>query len=121
MCALIPSHRQNLPVWLRAVVWLALLLSPTGYCLLLMITYRMQGPALPQSFVVLLQSCVVLLFCLIPVVALLVCGTVVWRSKLRVGWRVGGLVLTVLAMLFQVGALVVIIVSAITVAISPAQ
>ncbi len=70
-------------------------------------------PAPPQWFVV-------ALFCLVPVVALLVCGAVVWRSKLPVRWRVVWLVLTVLAMLFQVAVLVVAIVSAITVAISPA-
>ena len=113
MGALIPQHRRSLPVWLSAAVWLAVLLSPTGYVLSVVTLCKLQMPAPPEWFVV-------ALFCLIPVVALLFCGTVVWLSKLRVRWRVGWLVLTVLAMLFQVGTLVVIIVSAITVAISPA-
>jgi hypothetical protein len=71
-------------------------------------------PPPPQGFVV-------ALFCLIPVVALLVCGTVVWQSSLSVPWRVSWLVSTLLGMLFQVGVLLVIIISAVTVAISPAQ
>ena len=87
--------------------WLAAFLSPTASFLLLTVWSRLQVPAPPAGFVV-------TLFCLIPVVALLVCGTVVWRKKPRVGW----LVLTVLAMALQVGVLLVIIVSAITVAIS---
>jgi hypothetical protein len=109
-----PGIRRILPAWASAAVWLTALLSPTGYFLLLMTADRLHVPALPESFVV-------LLFCVIPIVALLVCWAVVWLSKLRVPWRVGLLVLTVLAMLFQFGVLVVIVVSAITAAISPAQ
>jgi len=81
---------------------------------LLAVWNRSQVPAPPGGFVV-------ALFCLIPVVALLVCGTVVWRTRLRASWRVGLLVLTVLAMALQVGVLLVIIVSAITAAISLPQ
>jgi hypothetical protein len=114
MRALNLHHSQSLPIWLSVPVWLAVFLSPTAYVLLLMIINRLQAPAPPEGFVV-------LLFCLIPVVALLACGTVVWRSKVSLGWRVGGLVLTVLAMLLQCGVLFVIIVSAITVAIAPSQ
>jgi hypothetical protein len=114
MRTLIPQYPRILPVWLSTAVWLAVLLSPTGYFVLLMIADRLQVPAPPERFVV-------LLFCLIPVVALLVCGTVVWLSQVRAPWRVGWLVLTVLAMLLQVGAFVVILVSAITSAIAPVQ
>ncbi len=113
MGALISQYRRGLPVGLSAAVWLAVLLSPTGYVLSVATLCRLHMPAPPQWFVV-------ALFCLVPVVALLVCGAVVWRSKLPVRWRVVWLVLTVLAMLFQVAVLVVAIVSAITVAISPA-
>ena len=81
---------------------------------MLRIADRWQMPALPESFVV-------SLFCLVPVVALLVCGSVAWLSKLNRRRRVGWLVLTVLAMLLQVGGLLVIIVSAVTSAIAPAQ
>lgn len=108
MRALNPRHPRSLPVWL------AVFLSPTAYVLLLMIMDRLQVPAPPEGFVV-------SLFCLIPVVALLACGTRVWLSKMSLGWRVGGLVLTVLAMLLQCGVWLVIIVSAISAAIAPAQ
>lgn len=103
-----PKHLQNLPVWL------AVFLSPTACILLLMILASLQVPAPLEDFVV-------LVVCLVPIVALLSCGTAVWLSKMRLGWRVGGLVLTSLAMLLQCGVWFVIIVSAITVAISPAQ
>ena len=71
-------------------------------------------PAPPQGFIV-------SLFCLIPMVALLVCGAVVWRTNLRGSFRVGWLVMTVLAMALQVGVLLVMIVSAITAAIALPQ
>ena len=114
MRALNPHHPQCLSVWLSMPVWLAVFLSPTAYVLLLMIMDRLQVPAPPEGFVV-------LLFCLIPVVALLACGTMVWRSKMSLAWRVGGLVLTVLAILIQCGVWFVIIVSAISAVIAPAQ
>jgi len=108
------QHARSLSVWLSVPVWLAFFLSPTVLVLLLMIMDRLQVPAPPEGFVV-------TLFCIIPVVALLACATVVWQSKMNLGWRVGGLVLTVLGMLLQCGVWFVIIVSAITAAISPAQ
>ena len=58
--------------------------------LLIIILDRLEVPALPEGLVA-------LLFCLVPVVALLACGTVVWHSKFTLVRRVGGLVLTVLA------------------------
>ncbi len=64
---------------------------------------------------------VVGLFCFVPVVALLVCGTIVWLSKMSTGKRVGGLALTVLGMTLQVGVWYVIIVAAITAMIASAQ
>jgi hypothetical protein len=103
----------NLPVGLRVAVWLVVFLSPTVYALLVASLSRAQVPAPPGWLIV-------GLFCLIPVVALVVCGALVWVSNMRKGWRAVGLVLTVLGMALQVGALAVIIVSAITVAISPA-
>lgn len=114
MRALTPQPPRSLPVWFSAAAWLAVFLSPTTYCLLLIIAAKWQVPAPPGGLVV-------ALFCLIPVVALLVCGRVAWRSQFHLRWRVGWLVLTVLGMLFQCGALFVIIVSAITAAIAPAQ
>jgi hypothetical protein len=86
-------------------------LSPTGYVLAVIALSRLQMPAPPAWFVV-------ALFCLIPLAALLVCSTVAWLSQVRHGWRVGWLVLTIFAMLLQCGFLAVLILSAITAAIS---
>jgi hypothetical protein len=108
------QHPQRLPVWLSVPVWLAVFLSPTVYVLLLMMMDRLHVPAPPEGFVV-------LLFCLIPVVALLACGIAVWRSKMSLRWRLSGLLLTLLAMSLQCGVWLVFIVSAITAAIAPAQ
>lgn len=114
MSTLNPHHSQIRQDWLRVPVWLAAFLSPTVYVLLVMIMDRIQAPAPSEGMVV-------LLFCLIPVVGLLTCGMVVWSSKLSLRWRVGGVVFTVLAMLVQCGVWLAIIVSAITVTISPVQ
>jgi hypothetical protein len=114
MRALIFQPPRSLPVWWSAAVWLAVYLSPTGYFLLLMIADRWHVPAPPEAVVV-------SLFVLIPLVALMVCGCAVWQSKRDLRRRVIGLILTVLGMVLQMGVLLVIIVSAITVAISPAQ
>jgi hypothetical protein len=111
---LITQYLRSLPIRLRAAIWLAAFVSPTGYFLLLMLANRLQVPAPPEILVV-------SLFCLIPLVALLVSGSVVWQSKLTARWRVGCLIFTVLAMLCQIGILFIIIVSAITAAIAPAQ
>jgi hypothetical protein len=114
MRAFNPQHPQSLPVWSRVPVWLAMFLSPTAYVLFLMVVDRLHVPAPPEGLVV-------FLFCLIPVVALLTCGISVWRSKMSLQRRLGALVLTVLGMLLQCGVWYVIIVSAITAAIAPAQ
>ena len=108
------QHAQRLPVPMSVPAWLAVFLSPTAYLLLLMIMSRLQVPDLIGRFAV-------LLFCLVPVVALLVCGTAVWRSKDTFRWRVGGLVLTTLGMLLQCGILFVILICAIAVMTAPAQ
>jgi len=96
------------------MVWLAVFLSPTVCCLLLLVWSRSELPAPPPGVVV-------SLFCLVPVVALLACGTAVWRTELRAGWKVGWLVAAVLAMALQVGVLLVLIVRAINAAISLPQ
>jgi ABC-type amino acid transport system permease subunit len=105
------QYLRNLPVWSSVAIWLTAFLSPTGYVLAVMTLYRLQMPAPPGRFVV-------ALFCLIPLAALLVCWAVAWLSQVRRGWRVGWLVLTMLAMILQFGFWVVIILSAITAAIS---
>ena len=88
-------------------LWLAVFLSPTAYFLLLLAWHRLPLPAPPAVLIV-------ALFCLIPVAALWVCGSVVWRRT----QRVARVILTVLAMALQVGFLFFIILSAIAVAIS---
>ncbi len=99
MRALIPVYLRNLPLWLSVAIWLAVFLIPTGYCVLLAIVARSRVPAPPESLVVVLLS----LILMVPVAALLVCGNVVWLSKLNLRWRVGWLGLTVLAILLQCG------------------
>ena len=61
------------------------------------------------------------LFCLIPAAALAFCGTLVWRRHWSIAWKVCGLILTVLAMTLQVGALLVVLITAINAAISLPQ
>jgi hypothetical protein len=114
MRTLIAQHERSVPVLRSVAIWLAVFLSPTGFFLLLMTMDKWHVAAPPESLVV-------SLFCLIPIMALLVCGRVTWMSNLNLRWRVAWLVVTVLAMLFQFGILFVIVVSAITAAISPAQ
>jgi hypothetical protein len=114
MRALLFQPPRSLPAWLGVVLWLAVFLSPTGYFLLLVMADRWHVPAPPASLVV-------SLFFVIPIVALLVCWRAAWHSQPTLRRRVIGLVATVLGMLLQVGVLLVIIVSAITAAIAPAQ
>jgi hypothetical protein len=93
------------------VIWFAAFLSPTCYVLAVVFLSRLRMPAPPEWFVV-------TLFCLTPLAALMACSAVAWLSQARRAWRVGWLVLTILAISLQFSFLVVIIVSAITAAIS---
>ncbi len=104
-------YLRKLPPWASLAIWFATLLSPTAYVLAVICLSRLQLAAPPAWFVVGLS-------CVIPVAALIVCSTVAWLSQTRRSWRVGWLVLTIAAIPLQVGMLVVIIVSAITAAIS---
>ncbi len=113
MRALTPAYLRNLPLWLSVGIWLVALLSPTMYCVLLAIASRSQFGALPAGLVIYLVP-------VVPVVALLICGSLVWLSPLNVRWRVAWLGFTLFTMCLQCGILFVIIVSALTVAISPA-
>lgn len=93
--------------------WMAVFLSPSAYFLLVVFWNRLQMPAPPAGLVV-------ALFVLMPVVGLLVCGSVVWRKKLTVGWKVGWFS-TVLAMALQIGVLLVVTRALLITAISYAQ
>ena len=101
MNASIPQSRRSQPAWLSAVVWLSVFLSPTVYFLLLLLANTLQIPRLPATFV--------WLFFLVPVVALLICESVVWSRRRTVVGRIGGMVFTLLAMLLQFGIILVIL------------
>src|SRR5579883_159781 len=108
------TQQRILPVRLSTAVWLPVFLSPTAFCLLLAAWNRSQLPTPPQGIIV-------SLFCLLPLAALLVCGGAVWRSRLRWGLKISGLLITVVAMVLQVAVLLWLIVAMVTVAIALPQ
>jgi hypothetical protein len=95
-------------------VWLCAFISPTAYFLLLLLVNRFQVPAPPE---ILVAS----LFFLVPVVALLVCFRIAWVSSKSIARRIGWMTFTLIAMLLQFGALLVIIIAVIGAAIGYAQ
>src|SRR5882672_8145756 len=101
MNASIPQPRRSLPVWLSTVVWLSAFLSPAVYFLLLLLASKFQIHV-PQTFAW------PLLF-LIPVVALLICESVVWSCSKTVGRKIVWMLFTLLAMLLQFGIILVIL------------
>jgi hypothetical protein len=106
MRALIPQPRRRLPVRLSLTVWLSVFFSPTVYFLLLLLADRfhiVRSP--PEIFVA-------SLFYLIPLIALLVCGSVVWLSSMRAARKIGWMLFTLFAMLLQFGILLAIIIMA---------
>ena len=102
MNASIPQSRRSLPVWLSVVVWLSAFLSPTACFLLLLLANKLQIPNLLAKFLL-------LLFFLIPVVALLICESVAWSCSKSVGRKIGWMLFTLLAMLLQIGIILVIL------------
>ena len=105
MNASIPQPPRSLPVWLSVVVWLSAFLSPAAYFLLILLANKFHIPSPPETFV---WS----LYYLIPVVALLICESVVWSYSKTVGRKIGWMLFTLFAMLLQVGILLAIIVMA---------
>ena len=101
MNASIPQPRRSLQVWLSTVVWLSAFLSPTAYLLLLLFASKFQINV-PETFA---WS---LLF-LIPLLALLICESVVWSCSKTVGRKIGWMVFTLLAMLIEFGIILVIL------------
>ena len=101
MNASITQPRRSLPVWLSTVVWLSAFLSPTAYFLLLLLANNLQIH-LPAKFV---WS---LLF-VIPVVALLICESVVWSCSKTVARKIGWTLFTLLVMLLQFAIILVIL------------
>ena len=84
------------------VGWLSVFFSPSAYFLGILLADKFQIPSPPQSLV---WS----LFFLIPVVALLICGSVVWLHSKTVARKIILMLLTLLGMLLQFGVLVVIL------------
>jgi hypothetical protein len=113
MNASIPQSRRSQPVWLSTVVWLSAFLSPTACFLLLLLASKFQIN-LPGTFV---WS---LLF-LIPVVALLICESVVWSCSKTVGRKIGWLLFTLLAMLLQFAIILAILRTILVMAIGYVQ
>ena len=113
MNASIQQSRRSLPVWLSTVVWLSAFLSPTACFLLLLLANQLQI-SLPETFV---WS----LFFVIPVVALLICESVVWFCSKTVGRRIGWMLLTLLAMLLQFAIILAILRTIIVMAIGYVQ
>src|SRR6476620_2005681 len=101
MNASIPRPRRSLPVWLSTVVWLSAFLSPTVYFLLLLLasTFQINLP----------ETVAGALFFLVPVVALLICESVVWSCSKTVGRKIGWMLFTLLAILLQFALLLVIL------------
>lgn len=93
---------QSFPAGLNAFVWLSAFFSPTAYFLLLVLAGRFQIQMPPPIFVA-------TLFCLIPAAALWFCEAVIWRAAMRVASRITWMLFTLLAMLLQIGVMVVIV------------
>jgi hypothetical protein len=113
MNASIPQPRRSLSVWLSTVVWLAAFVSPTAYFLLLLLANKLQINV-PETFA---WS----LFFLIPVVALLICESVVWSCSKTVGRKIGWILFTLLAMLLQFAIILAILRAIIVAAIGYVQ
>lgn len=95
------------PAWSRLAVWLCAFISPTVYffSLLLADRYHVQI-ALPENIVA-------SLFFLIPVLALVVCELVVWRSSMTKARKIGWMLFTLVAMALQFGVHMALLVAAI--------
>ena len=97
MSAMIPQSRRSWPAWLGVLVWLVAFVSPAAYFILLLIatdSFGGGGFAPPQVIVWPLS-------CLIPIVALVICGGAVWRSSQKTLVRIGWLGFSLIAMVIQ--------------------
>lgn len=99
MRAFIPLTRPSLTLWLSAF------LSPAVYFLFLLVADRLFLPSPPEVVVA-------SLFYLIPPVALLLCGSVIWSTNITVAQKIGWILFTLVAMLLQFGVLLAVIIAA---------
>lgn len=113
MNASIPQSRGSLSHWSSRVVWVSAFLSPTAYFLLLLLASK--------SHINVPGTLAGSLFFLIPLVALLICESVVWSGSKTVGRRIGWMLLTLLAMSFQFAILLAMLRAILVTAIGYAQ
>ena len=113
MNASIPQPRRSLPVSLSTVVWLSAFLSPAACFLLLLLARELQ--------INLSGAFVWLLLFVIPVVALLICESVLWSCSKTVGRKIGWMLFTLLAMLIQFAIILAILRTILVTAIGYAQ
>jgi hypothetical protein len=92
---------------------LSAFLSPTAYFLLLLLANKFQ--------INLPQTVAWSLFFLIPLVALLICGSVVWYCSKTVVRKIGWMLFTLLAMLLQFAIILAILRVILVAAIGYAQ
>ena len=101
------------PYWRFAGAFLVFI-SPTLYFLSLILVDKFHFPPPPPMFVV-------ALFFLIPLIALVVCRRLLWTTAATLRRKIAWSVFTLLAMSVQFGVLLLILLGAVTAAISYAQ
>ncbi|MEM6884555.1 MAG: hypothetical protein AAF571_05935 [Verrucomicrobiota bacterium] len=89
----------------QSTAWLASFFSPTIYFVLLLIAERLEINPIPENIVI-------LLFCLIPVVALLICEYLVWLASRDGNRLTTWMWFTMLGLVFQFGVIIAIVVAA---------
>ncbi len=96
------------------LVWLVAFASPAAYFVLLLLAERFHIS--PPS-----QAIVWALFFLTPIVALVICGAVVWRLSEKVLVRIGWLSFTLIGMVIQFGFILYVLRTIIVTRIGYAQ
>ena len=88
--------------------------SPTAYFLLILFAdaHHIPGPSIAVIWA---------LFCLIPIVALVICGSVVWVLGKRLLVRIAWLLFTLIGMIIQVGFILIVLRAIIVARIGYAQ
>ena len=114
MSASISQPRRSVPVWLGGVVWLGAFFSPTAYFLLVLFADAHHIPGLSIAIPL-------ALFCVIPFVALIICGFAVWLSSRKLLVRLACLLFTLMAMVIQVGFILFVLRAIIVARIGYAQ
>jgi hypothetical protein len=96
MLASIPVPPRTLGFWLIAFF------SPTIYFLLLLVADRFHVPSLPDAVVA-------MFFYALPLLALAICESLIWCSRVPPALRLRGMILTVAAMLVQFAVVLAIL------------